>query len=230
MHIELHNIQKDRIRVDPNSVLSLLGGSLNEDDSHTANLINEYTRECLRISSPKGGHTRLTAVVPDSNEEIEIEGTRFSTGKIIHNMLGGAEDYAFFAVTAGPEPEELARSLINSGDFLEGYIVDLIASIIVESVADQVQDNVKSSAQKDGLLTTNRYSPGYCSWDVSEQQKLFSLLPAGCCGITLSESSLMHPIKSISGIIGIGTSVKYRTYTCEICSMKECTFRRVGPQ
>jgi len=228
MQIELHDIRKDRIQVDPDSVLSLLGGSQNEDVSHTSDLITKYTRECLRISSPRGGYTRLTAVVPDSKEEIEIEGTRFRTGKIIRNMLKGSNEYAFFAVTAGPEPEELARSLINSGNFLEGYIVDLIASVMVESVADQVEDYVKKSAQKDGLVTTNRYSPGYCSWDVSEQQILFALLPKGCCGITLSESSLMHPIKSISGIIGIGTLVKYSDYTCEICPMKECTYRKIG--
>jgi len=37
-------------------------------------------------------------------------------------------------------------------------------------------------------------------------------------------------VKSASGIIGLGAKVVYRDYTCEICSMKECLFRRVRPE
>ena len=128
-----------------------------------------------------------------------------------------------------PLPESLAKELIEAGDYLEGYIVDLIGSGIVESVANQVHQHIRDLAASRGMKVTNYYSPGYCSWDVSEQQKLFRLLPEGCCGIALSESSLMSPIKSISGIIGIGETVGYKEYTCEICSMKDCIYRRTIP-
>ncbi|MCK5694244.1 MAG: methionine synthase, partial [Bacteroidales bacterium] len=94
----------------------------------------------------------------------------------------------------------------------------------------QIQEQVRNLAKELGLHITNRYSPGYCSWNVEEQQKLFSLFPKGTCGISLSESSLMSPVKSISGIIGIGAEVKYREYTCEICPMLNCQFRKVGNQ
>ncbi len=227
MQLNLINIQKDRITIEPDDVLSLLGSSGNEDDTHSIDLITRYTLECIRICSPRGGFAQFKAEKSDSNEEIEIEGTRFRTGRIIRNMLKGSEEYAFFAVTAGPEPETLSKTLMNEGQFLEGYIVDLIATGIVESVADQAQEVIESTARKDGFKITNRYSPGYCTWDVAEQQKLFGLLPGECLGITLSESSLMLPIKSVSGIIGIGKDVKYSEYSCKHCSMKQCVFRRV---
>jgi len=230
MQLDIINVENDRITVDPDDVLSLLGSSSNKDDIHTIDIITKYTGESIRICSPRGGFARFKAEKTDSIEEIEIEGTRFRTGRIIRNMLNGAEEYAFFAVTAGPEPETLSKTLMNEGQFLEGYIVDLIATGIVESVADQVQEVIESIVRKDGLKITNRYSPGYCNWDVSEQQKLFGLLPAECFGITLSESSLMHPIKSISGIIGIGKNVKYRDYYCEHCSMKKCAYRNGRPK
>jgi len=133
-------------------------------------------------------------------------------------------------VTAGPEPETLARSLITEGNYLEGYIVDLVASAFVDSAADQLQEQLRNQALSEGNQITNRYSPGYCGWNVEEQQKLFSLFPEGCCGISLSDSSLMNPVKSVSGIIGIGAEVRYRDYTCELCSMKDCHFRRVRDQ
>ena len=76
-----------------------------------------------------------------------------------------------------------------------------------------------------GLKITNRYSPGYCNWPVSDQQILFLLLPEKFCGVTLTGSSLMIPIKSVSGVIGIGASVKMKEYTCDTCGMKDCTYR-----
>ncbi|MHB8579979.1 MAG: vitamin B12 dependent-methionine synthase activation domain-containing protein [Ignavibacteriaceae bacterium] len=78
---------------------------------------------------------------------------------------------------------------------------------------------------KRGMKITNRYSPGYCNWNVSEQHLFFSLLPQNFCGITLTESSLMLPVKSISGIIGIGSNVKYSKYFCDKCGVKDCTYR-----
>jgi hypothetical protein len=38
----------------------------------------------------------------------------------------------------------------------------------------------------------------------------------------------MMPIKSVSGLVGAGADVKFRDYTCEICSMKDCSFRRTS--
>lgn len=226
----LINIQIGNIKVDPGEILSILGGQPNENSAHTMDIIGRYTEECLQIASPRGAYARFKATVPELKDEIEIEGHRFHTGRIIRNMLKGAQEYAFFAATAGPGPENLSKKLINERQFLEGYIVDLIATGIVESVADQLQEQIKSAVQQDGLKSTNRYSPGYCTWNLDEQQKLFGLLPGDCCGITLSESSLMLPIKSVSGIIGIGKKVKFREHTCEICSMKECAYRRIEPK
>ena len=223
-------IDKNLIKIDPGEMLRLLGEQEGMIDDHTTGLVEKYITECLRISSPEGAFVLAEALESSSKEEIAIPGPVFDSGKIIHKMLRHSEKYAFFVVTAGPEPEELARSLIAEGNYLEAYIVDLLASALVDSAADQIQEQVRNMAKGSSLRITNRYSPGYCSWNVEEQQKLFSLFPEGCCGISLSESSLMNPVKSISGIIGIGSEVKYQDYTCEICSMLNCQFRKVDNQ
>ena len=223
-------IDKNLIRIDPEEILRLLGEQEGIIVAHTTGLVEKYITECLRISAPSGAFVLTEALESLSAEEISIPGLIFDSGKIIHLMLRHSEKYALFLVTAGPGPEHLARSLISEGNYLDGYIVDLVASTFVDLAADQVQEQVRKMAHLGGLKITNRYCPGYCSWNVEEQQKLFSLFPKGCCGITLSDSSLMNPMKSISGIIGLGTEVKYRDYTCEICPMKDCHFRRVGDQ
>lgn len=223
-------IDKNLIRIDPAEILKLLGEQEGMIDVHTSGLVEQYTLECLRISSPQGGFVLVEALDSASAEEISIPGIVFDSGKIIHNMLRYSSYYALFVVTAGPQPESLARKLLNEGNYLEGYIVDLVASALVDLAADQVEEHVRELAGKQGMQITNRYSPGYCSWKVEEQQKLFSLFPEGACGVSLSASSLMNPVKSISGIIGIGAGVSYRDYTCELCSMKDCHFRRVRDQ
>ncbi len=219
-------IDKSQIRIDPGEMMRLLGEEHGMIDNHTGTLLEQYTQECLRVSSPAGAFVLVEALESPSEEKISIQGISFDSGKIIHKMLRHSAFYALFLVTAGPGPENLARSLLSEGAYLEGYIADLVASALVDSAADQVQEQIKLQANQYDLRTTNRYSPGYCSWKVEEQQKLFRLFPEECCGISLSESSLMSPVKSISGIIGIGTGVKYRDYTCEICPMLNCQFRR----
>lgn len=221
-------VDPSQIKIDPNEIHSLLGVPGGEVDQHTMQLIDTTIRECREVMSPRGGVVSVDATPSASGEEIAIEGARFHTGKIIRNMLKGADAYLFFISTAGPGPEELSRSLLNKGDYLEGYIADLVGSAIAESVAGQIHEHVRREAVSRELKVTNRYSPGYCAWETGEQQKLFSLFPDGCCGVTLSESSLMVPVKSVSGVIAMGRSVQYREYTCEICAMKDCTFRQYG--
>jgi len=224
MKIHRLEIDPEQIRVDPGEILSLLGDE--HEGFDTEDLIRTCLSHCREIMAPQAGFTWLRALDTDSSEHISMDGKSFKTGRIIKKKLAGSETYAFLIVTVGPGPELLARELLEKGDFLEGYITDLLASALVDSVADLVQEHIRRMAADQGLLISNRYSPGYCEWDVSEQQKLFSLFPEKCCGITLSESSLMSPIKSLSALIGIGSSVKYQEYTCEICSMKDCPYRK----
>ena len=97
--------------------------------------------------------------------------------------------------------------------------------VAVERAADWLEERIDEWAEEQGLGTTNRYSPGYCEWDVSEQHRFFSLLPEAFCGVSLTESSLMQPTKSVSGVMGIGHSAQKRAHACSICTMVNC-FRR----
>lgn len=115
---------------------------------------------------------------------------------------------------------------MRSGDLLEGYIYDVAGSEIVEAAADLMQAELDKTMASEGRKITNRFSPGYCGWNVSEQHKIFQLLPGTFCGIRLTASALMDPEKSVSGMIGIGKNVRHLPYTCSICDMKDCIYRK----
>jgi hypothetical protein len=146
----------------------------------------------------------------------------FYTGPIIARGIAGSQALTVFTATAGPAIDEWSRRASKDGDLLLAYIVDSAGSVIVEELADRLERIVGHSCVGHGFRVSRRYSPGYCGWNVSEQKKLFSFLPRGFCGISLTDSSLMVPIKSVSGIMGIGREAKRRAYECMTCDRKDC--------
>ena len=102
-----------------------------------------------------------------------------------------------------------------------------LGTVTVECAIDTIQDNLATELEEKGIKITNRYSPGYCGWSLSEQRKLFALFPDGHCGIKLSDSCLMEPIKSVSGVIGFGVNVRQHIYDCQICELENCYYRKI---
>lgn len=159
-------------------------------------------------------------------EILTVQETDFQIGKIISRQLRGSEGYAFFAATAGQAFEEYQERLKQEGDMVRIYIADALGSILAEKTADLMEERLEKDLIKKGWKHTNRFSPGYCGWHVSEQQKLFPIFPiSNPCGIHLTDSSLMLPIKSVSGVMGLGNNVKKLEYTCGLCTYEQC-FRR----
>jgi hypothetical protein len=165
-------------------------------------------------------------VVKEKGSSVFAGGQEFIVGKTVSKELEGSDRLFIFVCTAGKTISERSANLLKGEDPVLGYIYDVLGSTIVEAAADRIQNILQQEMKSEGCNITNRYSPGYCNWPVSEQQKLFSLFDGIACGITLTSSALMKPIKSISGIIGIGHDVKFREYQCELCSSKNCVYRK----
>jgi len=150
----------------------------------------------------------------------------FETGPIIKKQLKGSDAYAFFICTCGQEFAAYQEQLKTEGDMVKVYIADALGSVIAEKCADEMEENLQESIEKLGWYHTNRFSPGYCGWHVSQQQILFPLFKGETCGVSLTDSSLMLPIKSVSGIIGVGKDVRRLDYTCGLCQFEKCFKRK----
>lgn len=127
-----------------------------------------------------------------------------------------------FLGTVGSEFDRWSKETFNGGDPLAGYIIDILGSEIAESIADWLSNRINIHVAESGMKCSNRYSPGYCGWSVAEQQKLFKFFPENFCEVSLMESSLMKPHKSVSGIIGIGTNIEWKEYPCDFCRVDHC--------
>lgn len=179
----------------------------------------------------------------------------FRLGRIITRQLRGSEAYALFVCTAGMEFEEYQRRLADEGDMVRVFIANALGSVIAEHCADRMEDALQVSINKLGWHHTNRFSPGYCGWSVAEQHLLFNAIanqplsptsantPANSqnsiaemksqgvslCGVHLTDSALMIPIKSVSGVIGLGTNVRKREYSCGLCDSDKC-YKKIRKQ
>ena len=167
------------------------------------------------------------ATLDEENNLLTTDYATMDIGRIISRQLRGSSAFAFFVATAGMEFEHLQEELKTEGDMVSIFIADAMGSVIAEKAADCMELALQQTLASSRLKHTNRFSPGYCGWHVSQQHLLFSHFPTSQpCGITLSESSLMTPIKSVSGIVGIGATVRHLDYTCGLCDYKDCYKRR----
>ena len=160
-------------------------------------------------------------------DTLTIGGTELHVGRIISRQLRGSEAFALFVATAGAEFEDLQMRLKDDDDMVRTFIADSFGSVIAERTADIMEECLQGELDGRGWRHTNRFSPGYCGWHVSEQQRLFPLFGVERpCGVRLTESSLMVPIKSVSGVIGLGPGVRKLEYSCGLCDYKDCYKRR----
>ena len=150
----------------------------------------------------------------------------FHCGRIVARQVRNAVAYAVFVCTAGEEYQQLMDRLTEEGDMVRLYTAHAIGSVLAERCADYMEKVLQSQIDKLSWKRTNRFSPGYCGWNVSEQRILFPLLHGSTAGVSLTPSALMMPIKSVSGIIGLGPDVRYHEYTCGFCDFRDCYKRR----
>lgn len=199
------------------------GGTCPPDDIQST--VKAMTETISNVCQPSFCYI-IKDTVTIERSGIIIDDVNFKTGKVIASYLDKAEAIAFFIATAGLEFDNWLKDLHRQNDVWNMFLADAIGSEIAEATARAVSKELEKFAKSRNQNISNSYSPGYCGWIVKEQQKLFSLFPTEPCGVKLTDSSLMLPIKSVSGIIALGTQQEKKIYGCDICNMKSCYKKR----
>ena len=146
----------------------------------------------------------------------------------LEHVIDEAVSLALFAVTLGDQISERIHTLFDAGELAEGYILDQVASFAADEMADiAARRFLADSARSD--LAVLPYSPGYCGWHVSGQEALFAQLRPDEIGISLNDSCLMHPTKSVSGVL-VMAPVEAHDFSpafpcCATCTTLNCQER-----
>ncbi len=218
----------NQIYIDRQKLLSRIGyGDDYEPSARIASLVDDYIENYHDLLSPAYSYTIRNIESVDGNR-VTIGDSIVLESKVISRLLERCERVAVFALTIGNYLEDLVAYLAENGLILQATVLDAVGSGTVEKLAIQVEGKIRINAGIEGLITSRRFSPGYCDWEVSQQELVFRILDGDMAGIRLTESMLMIPRKSVSGIIGIGQPGNdIENYNpCSTCLKKDCPGRR----
>ena len=130
------------------------------------------------------------------------------------------------AVTLGMDVENLIRKAQIS-DMAKALILDAAATAAVESVCDELEAEIA----KEYRYITSRFSPGYGDMPLKMQKSIAAVLDtARRIGLTVTDTDILLPRKSVTAIIGISENeINKEKRSCESCNLKEtCSFRKEG--
>ncbi len=204
--------------VDIAAIYSAMGYGTSSPDPQTVAVVDELLPQALEVSSQRYV-SRIVDARQIDKTLILMDDVEFKVGGIIGSYLAGMTEACVFVATAGMEYDKWLQSVKMRGDILYEYVADSIGSVIAEDNVDRLASELNRYT---GMRHSLPYSPGYCAWDVAEQRKLFSILPEDHCGVVLTESCLMHPVKSVSGFFALGKNLVPQPYRCELCTNRNC--------
>ena len=155
----------------------------------------------IRSEMEKSVDCKMSAIripLKYSENTVELCGVCTVKSENLKRVLGNSREAFLFAVTLGNKVERhllrLSRLSVS-----EHFIADAIASAYAEAAADKAQELLDSKAK-----TKNRFSPGYGDVPLEIQKDvLYCLNAERLLGITLTDTLLMKPQKSITAIVGI---------------------------
>jgi hypothetical protein len=216
------------IEINENEVLRSVGYDTScEPPARMKTLVHEYAQNAGQLINPVYSYVvRDIDFIIDPSVFVE-SGVIFQSG-VISGLLKKSERIAIFALTIDGYLEEAVSHLADNGLVVQARVLDAIGSDAAEQVAEHVHQMITEGAEAQGLATSQRFSPGYCDWEVSQQQTLFRAMNGSSAFIQLTDDNLMIPQKSISGIIGIGTLESgVASYNpCKSCRRYDCPGRR----
>ncbi len=189
-------------------------------------LIGEAGETFVRTARPRGLWEQIPGT--DFAAVYRGEGGNDATTPL-EVVLEEARSLALFAVTVGDDVSDRIARLFEAGELAEGYLLDQLASFAADEMA---QEAARRFAREHGAGAAEAvlpYSPGYCGWNVSGQRALFARLEPAEIGITLNESCLMRPIKSVSGVLVLAPleahDISPSFPCCASCTTLDCQER-----
>ncbi len=134
------------------------------------------------------------------------------------------------ACTIGEELETEVARRTDAGRPLDALLLDALGSVAAEASADALNQELCRVAQGRGLRTGPRSSPGYPGWGLEHQRDLLAALPVEAIGISLTESLMMVPRKSVSFAVAFHAHAVARDPgRCARCERRDCAFRVASP-
>jgi hypothetical protein len=188
---------------------------------------SKYTKEAQHLAetvepiiAPKAIY-EVSYIQDKGYDTVKIDGVTF-TSRVLRVNLDKVERIFPYVATCGKEIDEITFS---ADDFLLRFFLDTIKQMALGAGVKYLHNYLKTQY---ALGKTSKMSPGASAaevWPIEQQKQLFSIFgdTEDLIGVKLTDSGLMIPTKSVSGIL-FPTEIPFES--CQLCPKERCPGRR----
>lgn len=178
----------------------------------------DETKEVVYSSFTSEGLCQSFKIEEIKDNAVFLEGGEHLDGKMTARVFAKSEEAVICAVTIHGYHELEGQS----DDFMREFFYDGWGTAFAEAAFAWLKEQVKEDLQKSGIYSTCSWSPGQHNVDIHLQRPVFRMLQPETIGITLNDTCMMYPKKSISGFFGIGTEADIEYIrACDFCERRE---------
>ena len=209
-------LDKIPFKLDRDNLLKKL--HVDPNGEYSAQLLS-MIQDAEQIGKPKAIYT-LSTVNSMAEECVTVDGVKLSS-RVMQVNFADINRVFPYVVTCGIELHEWAA---NIEGMLEQYWADIIME---QALVVAIKYFLKHIKEKYRLGKFKAMNPGSLEdWPISQQRELFQILGnvREAVGVELTDSCLMIPVKSASGIM-FQTESNYEN--CLLCPREGCPNRRV---
>jgi hypothetical protein len=193
--------------------------------------VAEIIENCEKqlVNSVRPAYTYGVFDITATQEGISVVGTSLLlTGAAVKKHLSGCDKIVLLAATLGIEADKAIKRCQIS-DITSALATDALASAAIEQVCNLAELEIKEKVAP--LYMTWRFSPGYGDLPLDLQRTFLTVLNAQKrIGLTVTDSLIMLPSKSVTALIGLSeTPIEKRRQGCAVCNLQAtCQFRKRG--
>ena len=194
-------------------------------DSTTIAMISDSFRNLESVANCKSIYRIFD--LQETDENYYKIGTVHLESRNLSKNLKGCHRVVLFGATLGAEVDRLlTRKALMS--MAEVVVLQAAAAAMLEEYCDECQEEIRVSLEREGEYIRPRFSPGYGDFDIHYQRPLMQMLDcAKKIGLTMTDSFMMSPTKSVTALIGVSsTQENCHKKGCEVCGKKDCIYRR----
>lgn len=190
--------------VDPDRILRL---QKYRNPERVSPVVRETARKMAALAEslvePRGWMRRapVSAVGPDGSVRM-ADGLEFQSRSLVR-LLRDAGEVVLFILTIGEALEQRADMLVREEHLVEGLLLDTAGWVAIDGLINDARQQLGADARRRELRLTARMAPGFGDWALDQQRILFAAIGDGDLSVRLTESCVMLPRKSVSGVYGL---------------------------
>ncbi len=198
-------------------------------DETVLQMTEEVLRELIRVIQPKNLYQSYACSVQGDEirlwNEVQTDPVILHSRKLAEN-LAQCGKVVLMAATLGIEADKLLQryEIMNMA---KASAAQACGAACIEAYCNLLQEDIRRRAQDEELYLRPRFSPGYGDFPLEAQKIIFDCLQCTKrLGLTLTDSLLMYPTKSVTALIGL-TKNKQGCHIakCSTCENRGCEFR-----